>query len=90
MSEPKITRRRGRPRIHPRGTEVVSLRAPAGIGVLLRGVIARIRLCNQQLDDSDATIILGALKLRLKSLENRDPRSTMAAIAAIDKWPERE
>jgi hypothetical protein len=88
MSKPKGTRGRGRPRIHPKGTEVVSFRAKAGFKTLLGFVISAVKIANQQTHDSDVAIILDALKVRLRSLENRAPERTAKAISAIEAWLE--
>ena len=88
MSKPTSTRRRGKPRIHPKGTEVVSFRARAGFKTLLGSVIAAVQIANQQPHDSDVQIIFEALKQRLHSLENRAPGGTANTIASIDKWLE--
>lgn len=82
----KVKRGRGRPRIHPNGTEVVSFRARAGVQVLLQRAIATVKLFNQQVDESDAAIIVEALKVRLKGLENRNPEGISRTIASLDAW----
>ena len=68
-----MKRSRGRPRLYRHGTELMSLRVPAGMSMLIRSAIAQLRLQPGCRDAPVATFLLEGLKRQIRSLENQDP-----------------
>ena len=66
-------RRRGRPRRHGANSTVISVRASKEQAVRIAGLISAIRLGDQALDETDASVIVEALERRVRQLANRAP-----------------
>lgn len=69
---------RGRPRLYRNGTELMSLRVPAGMWTLIRSAIAQLRLQPGGRNVPAATFLLEGLKRQIRSLENQDVRAQEA------------
>lgn len=70
-----MKRSRGRPRRYQHGTELMSLRVPAGMSALIRSAIAHLRLQPTGRNVPAATFLLEGLKRQIRGLENQDPRA---------------
>jgi hypothetical protein len=70
----KTKRRRGRPRRHGANSAVVSVRASKEQVVRIAGLISAIRLGDQTLEETDASVIVEALECRVRQLANRAPQ----------------
>lgn len=70
----KANRRRGRPCRHGANSTVISVRASKEQAARIAGLISAIRLGDQALDETDASVIVEALERRVRQLANRAPQ----------------
>lgn len=70
-AEPK--KQRGRPSRHGANSTVISVRASKEQAIRIAGFISAIRLGDQTLDETDASVIVEALERRVRQLANRAP-----------------
>lgn len=75
MSEmAKVKRRRGRPRRHGGNSTVISIRASKEQAIRIAGLLSAIRLGDQALGETDASVMVEALERRARQLANRAPQ----------------
>lgn len=70
----KAKGQRGRPSRHGPNSKVISVRASKEQSARIVGLISAIRLGDQTLDETDASVIVEALERRVRQLANRAPQ----------------
>lgn len=70
----KAKMRRGRPSRHGPNSTVMSVRASKEQAVRIAGLISAVRLGDQTMEETDASVIVEALERRVRQLANRAPQ----------------
>ena len=84
QKKPELKRKVGRPRLHAE-TKLVQFRVPVEVANTIEGVVATLKLVNQDVHTPSPVLLMEALRMRLNQLQNRNPKLVEKAVRSIDR-----